>query len=122
MLGLLSRLASAHRFGVESGDPNILRSIDKKVTTTRFARHSRMQRVTRNHCLHDYRSGRRNRETMQRTIDFAIRLDPVIANFSMMTPIRAPRSTRCQTPRAFLINDWEDYVFFEQKARYEMAR
>jgi anaerobic magnesium-protoporphyrin IX monomethyl ester cyclase len=26
------------------------------------------------------------RETMQKTIDFAIELDPMIANFSMMTP------------------------------------
>jgi radical SAM superfamily enzyme YgiQ (UPF0313 family) len=29
------------------------------------------------------------RETMQKTIDFAIELDPMIANFSMMTPYPA---------------------------------
>ncbi len=62
------------------------------------------------------------RETMQRTIDFAIELDPVIANFSMMTPYPGTKVYEIVKRQGrFLINDWEDYVFFEQKARYEMG-
>jgi radical SAM superfamily enzyme YgiQ (UPF0313 family) len=59
---------------------------------------------------------------MQRTIDFAIELDPVIANFSMMTPYPGTKVYEIVKRQGrFLINDWEDYVFFEQKARYEMG-
>ncbi len=56
------------------------------------------------------------------TIDFAIELDPVIANFSMMTPYPGTKVYEMVKRQGrFLINDWEDYVFFEQKARYEMG-
>jgi anaerobic magnesium-protoporphyrin IX monomethyl ester cyclase len=62
------------------------------------------------------------RETMQRTIDFAIELDPMIANFSMMTPYPGTKVYEIVKRQGrFLINDWEDYVFFEQQARYEMG-
>ena len=57
---------------------------------------------------------------MQRTIDFAIELDPMIANFSMMT-LSGTKVTGSSNARALLINDWEDYVFFEQQTRYEMG-
>ena len=59
---------------------------------------------------------------MQRTIDFAIELDPLIANFSMMTPYPGTKVyEKVKRQGRFLINDWEDYVFFEQQARYEMG-
>jgi anaerobic magnesium-protoporphyrin IX monomethyl ester cyclase len=62
------------------------------------------------------------RETMQRTIDFAIELDPLIANFSMMTPYPGTQVYEIvQKQGRLLIEDWEDYVFFEQQARYEMG-
>ena len=82
LLGLLKHAGLKRTaFGVESGDPEILRSID-----------------------------------------FAIELDPVIANFSMMTPYPGTKVYEIVKRQGrFLINDWEDYVFFEQKARYEMG-
>jgi radical SAM superfamily enzyme YgiQ (UPF0313 family) len=59
---------------------------------------------------------------MQRTIDFAIELDPLIANFSMMTPYPGTRVYEIIKEQGrFLIEDWEDYVFFEQRARYEIG-
>jgi len=62
------------------------------------------------------------RATMQRTIDFAIHLDPVIAKYATMTPYPGTKVYEIVTRQGrFLINDWEDYVFFEQKARYEMG-
>ncbi len=62
------------------------------------------------------------RETMQDTINFAIELDPLIANFSMMTPYPGTKVYEIVKRQGkMLMNDWEDYVFFEQKARYEMG-
>jgi len=59
---------------------------------------------------------------MQRTIDFAIELDPLIANFSMMTPYPGTKVfAQVKREGRLLIQDWEDYVFFEQKARFEMG-
>jgi hypothetical protein len=46
----------------------------------------------------------------------------MIANFSMMTPYPGTKVYEIVKRQGrFLINDWEDYVFFEQQARYEMG-
>jgi radical SAM superfamily enzyme YgiQ (UPF0313 family) len=59
---------------------------------------------------------------MQRTIDFAIEVDPMIANFSMMTPYPGTKVyEEVKQHGRFLMQDWEDYVFFDQKARYELG-
>jgi len=125
MLGLLKQAGLKRTaFGVESGDPEILRSIDKKVD------HDTIRQAFKNAREVDLETiafmiiglPGETRETMQRTIDFAIELDPVIANFSMMTPYPGTKVYEIiKRQGRFLINDWEDYVFFEQKARYEMG-
>jgi anaerobic magnesium-protoporphyrin IX monomethyl ester cyclase len=125
MLGLLKKAGLKRTaFGVESGDPEILRSIDKKVD------HDTIRQAFKNAKEVDLETiafmiiglPGETRETMQRTIDFAIELDPVIANFSMMTPYPGTKVYEIVKRQGrFLINDWEDYVFFEQKARYEMG-
>jgi anaerobic magnesium-protoporphyrin IX monomethyl ester cyclase len=62
-------------------------------------------------------------ESLEKTIHFAIELDPLVANFSMMTPY--PGTLVYQQIRdgggKLLLRDWDDYVFFEGKARYEMG-
>ncbi|MFZ4851017.1 MAG: B12-binding domain-containing radical SAM protein [Caldilinea sp.] len=111
-------------FGVESGDPEILRSIDKKVDhdTIRQAFKNAKEIGLETIAFMIIGLPGETRETMQRTIDFAIELDPVIANFSMMTPYPGTKVYEIVKRQGrFLINDWEDYVFFEQKARYEMG-
>ncbi len=111
-------------FGVETGDDEILLSIDKKVD------HDTIRQAFKNAKEIDLETiafmiiglPGETRETMQRTIDFAIELDPIIANFSMMTPYPGTKVYEIVKRQGrFLINDWEDYVFFEQKARYEMG-
>ena len=48
-------------------------------------------------------------------------MDPLIANFSMMTPYPGTRVYEIVKERGrFLVNDWEDYVFFDGRARYEL--
>ena len=111
-------------FGVESGDPEILKSIDKKVDhdTIRWAFQNAKDVGLETIAFLIIGLPGETRETMQRTIDFAIELDPLIANFSMMTPYPGTKVYEIiKRQGRFLINDWEDYVFFEQKARYEMG-
>jgi anaerobic magnesium-protoporphyrin IX monomethyl ester cyclase len=60
-------------------------------------------------------------ETMEDTIRFACELDPVVANFSIATPF--PGTQMYETVRAqgrMLAQTWDDFVFFEGKARFEM--
>ena len=61
-------------------------------------------------------------ETMEKTIKFAIELDPLVANFSMMTPYPGTTVYEIATKKGrMLMKDWDDYVFFEGKARYELG-
>jgi len=111
-------------FGVESGDPEILKSIDKKVDHDTIRQAFRNAEAAGLETIAFLILGLpgETRATMQRTIDFAIELDPLIANFSMMTPY--PGTKVYETVKRqgrLLINDWEDYVFFEQQARFEMG-
>ena len=98
-------------FGVESGDPEILRSIDKKVDhdTIRQAFKNAKEIGLETIAFMIIGLPGETRETMQRTIDFAIELDPVIANFSMMTPYPGTKVYEIVKRQGrFLINDWED--------------
>jgi radical SAM superfamily enzyme YgiQ (UPF0313 family) len=59
--------------------------------------------------------------TMEDTIRFAIELDPVVANFSIATPF--PGTELYETVKregTILADNWDDFVFFEGKARFEM--
>jgi len=111
-------------FGVETGDPAVLKSIDKKVDHDTIRQAFRNAEAAGLETIAFLILGLpgETRATMQRTIDFAIELDPLIANFSMMTPY--PGTKVYETVKRqgrLLINDWEDYVFFEQQARFEMG-
>jgi len=125
LLGLLKEAGLKRTaFGVESGDPEILRSIDKKVDhdTIRQAFKNAKEVGLETIAFLIIGLPGETRETMQATIDFAIEIDPVIANFSMMTPYPGTKVYEMVKRQGrFLINDWEDYVFFDQKARYEMG-
>ncbi|MEZ4675748.1 MAG: radical SAM protein [Caldilineaceae bacterium] len=111
-------------FGVETGDLEIMKSIDKKIDMETIRQAFKNAREINLETIGFFIIGLPGdtRETMQKTIDFAIELDPVIANFSMMTPYPGTKVYEMVKRQGrFLINDWEDYVFFEQQARYEMG-
>jgi radical SAM superfamily enzyme YgiQ (UPF0313 family) len=111
-------------FGVETGDPDMLLSIDKRIDhdTIRAAFKSAKEVGIETIGFFIIGLPGDTRETMQRTIDFAIEVDPLIANFSMMTPYPGTRVYEIvKNQGRLLLQDWEDYVFFEQKARYEMG-
>ncbi|MEZ4618292.1 MAG: radical SAM protein [Caldilineaceae bacterium] len=125
LLGLLKQAGLKRlAFGVETGDPEILKSIDKKVdhNTIRQAFRNAKEVGLETIAFMILGLPGETRKTMQRTIDFAIELDPLIANFSMMTPYPGTKVYEIVKRQGrLLINDWEDYVFFEQQARYEMG-
>ena len=112
-------------FGVETGDPEMIVRVDKHEDhdTIRAGVPQRQSwPASRPSASSSSGLPGDTRESMQRTIDFAIEIDPMIANFSMMTPYpgtmvyeEVKRSGR------FLMKSWEDYVFFDQKARYELG-
>ena len=127
-LELLTKLKKAGlkrtAFGVETGDEEMIVKIDKHVDHDTIRQAFRNAKAAGIETIGFFIIGLPGdtRETMQKTIDFAIELDPMIANFSMMTPYpgtivyeQVKRNGR------FLVTDWEDYVFFDQKARYEMG-
>jgi len=110
-------------FGVESGDPDIMRSIDKHIKHETITQAFRNAKAVGLETIGFFIIGLPGdtRETMQRTIDFACEMDPLIANFSMMTPYPGTRVYEIVKERGrFLVNDWEDYVFFDGRARYEL--
>jgi anaerobic magnesium-protoporphyrin IX monomethyl ester cyclase len=110
-------------FGVESGDPDILRSIDKKLDLDTIRRAFRDAKEAGLETIGFFIIGLpgETEETMERTIRFACELDPLVANFSMMTPYPGTRTYEiARTQGRLLVNDWDDYVFFESKAHYEL--
>ncbi len=125
LMGLLKRAGLKRTaFGVETGDAEIMKSIDKKIDMETIRQAFANSKAVGLETIGFFIIGLpgETRESMQRTIDFAIELDPLIANFSMMTPYPGTKVYEIVKRQGrFLINDWEDYVFFEQQARYEMG-
>jgi radical SAM superfamily enzyme YgiQ (UPF0313 family) len=117
----LKRLA----FGVETGDEDILESIDKRVTHDQIRAAFKNAKKVGLETVGFFIIGLPGdtEETMEKTIQLACELDPLVANFSMMTPYPGTKVWE-QVHRnggQMLVKDWQDYVFFEGKARYEMG-
>ncbi len=117
----LKRLA----FGVETGDAEILKSIDKRVTHDQIRAAFKSAKKAGLETVGFFIIGLPGdtAQTMEKTIRLACELDPLVANFSMLTPYPGT-SVWEQVHRnggRMLVKDWQDYVFFEGKARYEMG-
>lgn len=111
-------------FGVETGDEQMIIKIDKHVDHDTIRQAFKNAKAAGIETIGFFIIGLPGdtRETMQKTINFAIELDPMIANFSMMTPYPGTIVyEQVKKNGRFLVQDWEDYVFFDQKARYEMG-
>jgi radical SAM superfamily enzyme YgiQ (UPF0313 family) len=111
-------------FGVETGDAEMIVKIDKHVDHETIRQAFKNAKAAGIETIGFFIIGLPGdtRESMQKTIDFAVELDPMIANFSMMTPYPGTIVyEQVKQGGRFLMSDWEDYVFFDQKARYEMG-
>lgn len=112
-------------FGVETGDEGILEAIDKRVTHAQIRAAFKSAKKVGLETVGFFIIGLPgdNAETMEKTIRLACELDPLVANFSMLTPYPGTKVWE-QVHRSggrMLVKDWQDYVFFEGKARYEMG-
>ncbi len=111
-------------FGVETGDEDILISIDKRIDHDTIRQAFKNAKKVGLETMGFFIIGLPgdSEETMEKTIRFAIELDPLIANFSMMTPYPGTTVYEIATKKGrMLMKDWDDYVFFEGKARYELG-
>jgi anaerobic magnesium-protoporphyrin IX monomethyl ester cyclase len=125
VLGAMKRAGCLRTaFGVESGNQAILDSVvDKHLTLDQVRAAFRAARAVGLETIGFFIIGMpgETEETMEDTIRFACELDPVVANFSIATPF--PGTEMYEVVRAnghILADTWDDYVFFEGKARFEM--
>lgn len=110
-------------FGVESGDPGVLLSIDKKIDHDTIRQAFKNAKSVGLETIGFFIIGLpgETEESMEKTIQFACEVDPLIANFSMMTPYPGTKVYEIVKRQGrLLLKDWEDYVFFDGKARYEL--
>jgi radical SAM superfamily enzyme YgiQ (UPF0313 family) len=125
-LGLMKRAGCKRTaFGVETGDPRILESVDKRLTLDQVRAAFKAAKRVGLETIGFFIIGLpgETEESMNNTIKFACELDPLVANFSMMTPFPGTRVWELVHSQGgkMLVDDWDDYIFFEGKARYEMG-
>jgi radical SAM superfamily enzyme YgiQ (UPF0313 family) len=125
VLGAMKRAGCIRAaFGVESGNQQILDSVvDKHLTLDQVRLAFKAARAVGMETIGFFIVGLpgETEETMDDTIRFACELDPVVANFSIATPF--PGTQMYETVKAqghLLAETWDDFVFFEGKARFEM--
>lgn len=125
ILGKLKRAGLKRTaFGVESGDPDVLLSIDKKIDHDTIRQAFKNAKKVGLETIGFFIIGLpgETEESMEQTIRFACEVDPMIANFSMMTPYPGTKVYEIAKRQGrLLVHDWEDYVFFDGRARYEMG-
>jgi anaerobic magnesium-protoporphyrin IX monomethyl ester cyclase len=111
-------------FGVESGNQDILDAVvDKHLTLDQVRAAFRAARSVGMETIGFFIIGLpgESEETIDDTIRFAIELDPVVANFSIATPFPGTQMYDTVMSRGrILAQNWDDFVFFEGKARFEM--
>jgi anaerobic magnesium-protoporphyrin IX monomethyl ester cyclase len=125
---LLGRMKQAgcirSAFGVESGNQEILDSVIGKQLTLKQVRAAfKAAKEVGMETIGFFMIGLpgETEETMDDTIRFAIELDPVVANFSMATPFPGTEMSRIVKEKGrLLVNDYDDFAFFEGRAIFEM--
>jgi radical SAM superfamily enzyme YgiQ (UPF0313 family) len=125
VLGAMKRAGCVRAaFGVESGNQAILDSVvDKHLTLDQVRDAFRAARAVGMETIGFFIIGMpgETEATMDDTIRFACELDPLVANFSIATPF--PGTQMYETVKAqgrMLAETWDDFSFFEGKARFEM--
>ena len=111
-------------FGVESGNQAILDSVvDKHLTLDQVRAAFRAAQRVGMETIGFFIVGLpgETEATMDDTIRFACELDPVVANFSIATPFPGTEMYEMVKAQGQILADtWDDFVFFEGKARFEM--
>jgi len=102
-------------FGVESGDPGILKRTGKSVSLDqiRLAVSRTREAGLKTQCFFVFGSPGETKETIESTVAFAIELKPVLAFFNMMVPYPGTEEYAARFGREDRVPDgvhWEDWV------------
>lgn len=105
-------------FGVESGNQKILGSIKKKIKLDQVVEAVRLSKKAglKVGCSFILGHPHETRETVQDTIDFAVKLNPDIASFGIMVPLPGTEiydmAVKGEGDYIFTIEDWDKYIKF----------
>jgi radical SAM superfamily enzyme YgiQ (UPF0313 family) len=112
-------------FGVETGNKEILKSIKKQLDLDKVLEASRLARKFGMTVIGFFMIGLPgdNEKTMQETIDFAIKMNPHLANFMMTIPFYGTELYKRVEEKGNLLVDTKYGIssgFYAAKAYYEM--
>jgi len=105
---------AAVSYGCESGDPEILKAIKKKQTVEEIRAAIKATKQAGIKCLASFMFGNpgETKETIERTIDFAVELSPDIAFFFVLTPFPGTEVYNRYQGLLFDVSpNWEDYKY-----------
>jgi anaerobic magnesium-protoporphyrin IX monomethyl ester cyclase len=111
-------------FGVESGDPHILRDVVKKSQSLEMVRNAfRWAQAAGLQTMGFFIYGmpEETEETMEKTTQLALELDPDLANFMLATPY--PGTEMYDLIRQhgnIYAHEWQDYAIHSDRARFTM--
>lgn len=111
-------------FGVENGDPYMLRNVIRKGQTLDQVRGAFKNAKAANlQTMGFFIFGMPNEteETMEATIQLALELDPDLANFMLAAPFPGTKMyDMIEEGGEIFANEWPDFAIHEQKARFTM--
>lgn len=101
-------------FGVESADPQILQNIKKRINLERVEEVVKMTKEIGINCRLSFMLGNpgETEETMEKTLRYAIKLDPDVVTFNIATPYPGTEMYEWAKKEGYLkTEDWTQYNF-----------
>jgi radical SAM superfamily enzyme YgiQ (UPF0313 family) len=105
-------------FGVESGDQNLLNKIGKNITLDQITEAFRATREVGISTVSYFMLGvpQETPETIKKTIEYAKRLNPDFAQFSIATPYPGTELEHLFSEKGVLPKSWDGYVYADLKS------
>jgi anaerobic magnesium-protoporphyrin IX monomethyl ester cyclase len=105
-------------YGVESGDQKILTDVGKNVRIEQIVKAFNLTHEVGISTVGYFMFGSPNEtpETIKRTIEFAKKLNPDFAQFSIATPYPGTELNRIATEKGCMPEDWDGYVYADLRS------
>lgn len=110
-------------FGIESGDEEIIKNIDKKLSLKKVFNAISEAKKAGLSTMGFFMFGNpgENKTTMEKTIQFALKLDPDVAHFSIATPFPGTQFYYKILNEGKLLNkNWDEYGILEGNGVFEL--